>query len=66
MRPPVTRTFLPLLAPLALAACNAAPDTPPGTLRPDEAQAIRDAAEMLASDSVRSDALTPAHQMDTP
>ena len=50
-----------LLAPLALAGCEAQED-PAGALRPDEIQAINDAAEMLRPNSVSAAALAADNQ----
>lgn len=58
----VTRLPLLLLAPLALAGCGGSQEGAPGALRPDEAQAIDDAAEMLRPNSVSAAALAADNQ----
>lgn len=46
----------PLFAVL-LVACGSAPDATPGSVTPDEAQALNDAAAMLDANSVDSNVL---------
>lgn len=55
-----------LLAPLALAGCGGPEDAAPGAVRPDEARALNDAAEMLGPNSVSAEALAADNQMDRP